>query len=457
MIEGYAASRDRGRSGVQLALTILAALLALGAYALVVVGRHEKLSVKLPVYIVLFVGGYVVVHLLIRRLAPRADPAFFPAAGLLVGMGFAMIYRLDPHLSIQQAQWLVVSLVAFTLTLWLVRDHRQLDAFTYTIGLIGVVLLLLPIVPGIGQEINGSRVWIGLGSLHFQPAELGKVAIAIFLASYLNTKRELLQVAPGRLGPFMLPQAKHLGPVVLAWGVALAVLFFEKDLGTSLLYFGIFVVMLWVATARGAYLVVGAILFAIAALLAASTFSHVRDRVEIWEHALEPAFVHDQGYQLAQGEFAMATGGIGGSGLGQGQPQSIPFAATDFIFAAIGEELGMLGTTALLLLYLVLVGKGLKTATEQQDGFGKLLAAGLSVVLGLQAFIIVGGVTRVIPLTGITLPFVSYGGSSLLANFILLALLIRISSGPTPRRASGPSGTSGASAETVGPPRAEGT
>jgi cell division protein FtsW (lipid II flippase) len=242
----------------------------------------------------------------------------------------------------------------------------------------------------------------------------------------------------------MLPQAKHLGPVVLAWGVALAVLFFEKDLGTSLLYFAIFVVMLWVATARGAYLVVGAILFAIGALLAASTFSHVRDRVEIWEHALEPAFVHDQGYQLAQGEFAMATGGIGGSGLGRGQPQSIPFAATDFIFAAIGEELGMLGTTALLLLYLVLVGKGLKTATEQQDGFGKLLAAGLSAVLGLQAFIIVGGVTRVIPLTGITLPFVSYGGSSLLANFILLALLIRISSGPAPRRAAGaarPEGT----------------
>ena len=432
-----AAPPVRARSGVQLALTILAALLAILAYALVVMGKHQRLSVRLPVYVVLFFGTYVAMHLLIRRLAPHADPAFFPVAGVLVGFGFAMIYRLNKDLSVQLAEWLLVGLAAFSLTLWLVRDHRQLDAYTYTLGLVGVALLLLPILPGIGREINGSRVWLGLGPLNFQPAELGKVFIAVFLASYLNTKKELLQVAPGRLGPFQLPQAKHLGPVLLAWGVSLAVLFFEKDLGTSLLYFAIFVVMLWVATARGAYLAFGVVLFAVGAILAASTFGHVKARVEIWQHALEPQFVHDQGYQLAQGEFAMATGGIGGSGPGRGQPQTIPFAATDFIFAAIGEELGLLGTTGILLLYLVLVGKGLKVAVEQRDGFGKLLAAGLTAILGLQAFIIIGGVTRVIPLTGITLPFVSYGGSSLLANFILLALLIRISSGPAPRRAEG--------------------
>src|SRR5919197_4663815 len=329
---------------------------------------------------------------------------------------------------------LALTIFAFVLTLLLVKDHRRLDSYTYTIGLIGVVLLLLPILPGLGREINGARVWIGLGSLTFQPAELGKVLIAIFLASYLTKKRELLQVAPARLGPFQVPQVKHLGPLLAAWGVSLAVLFLEKDLGQSLLYFAIFVVMLWVATARPAYLLIGLLLFALGAGLAYATFGHVRDRVTIWQHALDPQYVHDEGFQLAQAEFAMAAGGIGGAGPGRGEPGDIPFASTDFILAAIGEELGMLGAAGVLLLYVVLVGKGLKTATEQRDGFGKLLAAGLSAILGLQAFIIGGGFTRVIPLTGITLPFVSYGGSSLLPNFVLLALLIRISSGPAPKR-----------------------
>jgi cell division protein FtsW (lipid II flippase) len=426
--------QDRVRSGAQLALTIFAVVLALTAFALVELGLHQNLGQHLPEYGVLFVVGYVSAYILIRFLAPTAEPAFFPAAALLAGIGFAVIYRLDPGQSAEQASWLVVGLCAFALTLVFVRDHRKLDGYTYTIGLVGVGLLLLPIVPGLGREINGARVWIGLGPLTFQPAEVGKVLIAIFLASYLNTKRELLQVAPGRLGPFQIPQVKHLGPVLVAWGVSLLVLFLEKDLGTSLLYFGIFVVMLWVATARPAYLVIGLLLFAVGASVAYLTFGHVRERVVIWQHALDPQYVHDQGFQLAQAEFAMAAGGIGGSGLGRGEPNDIPFASTDFIFAAVGEELGMLGAAAILLLYVVLVGKGLKTATEQRDGFGKLLAAGLSAILGMQAFIIVGGVTRVIPLTGITLPFVSYGGSSLVSNFILLALLVRISAGPSPRR-----------------------
>jgi cell division protein FtsW (lipid II flippase) len=307
-----------------------------------------------------------------------------------------------------------------------------------------VGLLLLPIVPGLGKEINGSRVWVGFGPLTFQPAELGKVCMVVFLASYLTTKRELLQEARVRVGPFHLPELKHLGPVLVAWGVSLVILFLEKDLGASLLYFAIFVVMLWTATARAAYLVFGAVLFLIGASFAYATFGHVRERVVIWQDALStkpcpgstlkvPCLQGD-GYQLAQSEFGMATGGIGGSGLGQGQPTEIPFAATDFIFPAIGEELGFLGSTAVLLLFLVLVGKAFKTALEQQDTFGKLLAAGLAAIIGVQTFIIVGGDTRVIPLTGVTLPFVSYGGSSLLANFILLALLIRISSGPIRQR-----------------------
>jgi cell division protein FtsW (lipid II flippase) len=445
--EGLALTSDRARSGVQLALTILAVILAAGAYAMVSLGRTGDLAPEVPATAVALAAGYLAGHFVIRWLAPGADPVFFPTAGLLAGLGFAMIYRLSfdlpPELSLspEQALWLVVGLLMFALTLAVVRDHRQLDAFTYTIGLIGIGLLLLPIVPGLGRTINGARLWIRLGPLQFQPAELGKVAIVVFLASYLNRKREVLQVATGRLGPFQLPQAKHLGPVLVAWGVSLAVLFLEKDLGASLLYFGIFVVMLWVATGRAAYLALGGVLFAVGAFVGWLTFAHVQDRVTVWLHALSPDLIHDKGFQLAQGQFAMATGGIAGTGLGQGLPDDIPAASTDFIFAAIGEELGLFGTVAVLLLFMVLVGRGFKVALSTADGFGKLLAAGLASILAIQAFIIVGGVTRLIPLTGVTLPFVSYGGSSLVANFIVLALLVRTSA-PPPVRA-GPGGAGG--------------
>jgi cell division protein FtsW (lipid II flippase) len=329
-----------------------------------------------------------------------------------------------------------VGLLAFALALALVRDHRMLDAYTYTIGLLGVIMLMLPMVPGIGRTINGARLWVQIGPLGFQPAEIGKVLIVIFLASYLNQKRELLMVATSRIGPLRLPPAKHLAPVLLAWGGSLAILFVQKDLGASLLYFGIFVTMLWVATGRLAYLLLGLVLFALGAWLGYVLFSHVQLRVDVWLHALDPAKVHALGYgQVAQAQFAMASGGIVGTGLGQGSPGLIPFAATDFIFAAIGEELGLLGTTAVLLMMLVLVGKGLRIAMDARDGFGQLLATGLATLIGLQTFVIVGGVIRLIPLTGVTLPFMSYGGSSLVSNFVLLALLVRISSGPAPQRA----------------------
>jgi cell division protein FtsW (lipid II flippase) len=295
-------------------------------------------------------------------------------------------------------------------------------------------LLLLPIVPGIGRTINGARLWVELGPISFQPSEIAKVLVVVFLASYLSAKRELLAIATTSLGPLRLPPAKHLGPVLVAWGMSLVVLFVEKDLGASLLYFAIFVVMLWVATGRSAYLVIGGILFAVGAAVGYLAFAHVQTRVDIWLHALDPNRVFEFGYgQLAQAQFGMATGGLVGAGLGRGSPTLIPYASTDFIFAAIGEELGLLGTAAVLLLYVVLVGKGLKAALQCPDGFGKLLATGLSASIGLQAFVIVAGVTRVIPLTGVTLPFVSYGGSSLVSNFVLLALLIRVSSGAATR------------------------
>jgi len=290
----------------------------------------------------------------------------------------------------------------------------------------------MPGTIGIGRTINGARLWVGIGPVSFQPSEFGKILIVIFLASYLESKRELLATGVGRFG---LPRVKDLGPLLLAWGTSLAILFMEKDLGASLLYFGVFVVMLWLATGRHAYLVIGILLFAIGAFVGYLALAHVQVRVEYWLHALEPTHVYQVGYgQIAQGQFALASGGLVGTGLGQGSPTLIPYAATDFIFAAIGEELGMLGTVGVLLLYLVVIDRGMRLALERTDGFGKLLAAGLTTSIAVQAFVIVGGVTRLIPLTGITLPFVSYGGSSLVSNFVLIALLVRISAGPWERR-----------------------
>lgn len=423
------------RHGTALFLTLLALAIGLGAYSLVALGKKGHLPVNLALYGTLFAAGYLAAHILIRRVAPLVDPVLFPTAGLLTALGFAVIFRLDGGLAAEQATWVLVGLGAFAATLLVVRDHRLLDGFTYTILLGGVVLLLLPIVPGIGREINGARLWVKLGPIGFQPAELGKVLIVVFLASYLARKKELLQVATVRIGPFHLPQPKHLGPVLLAWGTSLAVLFLQKDLGASLLFFAIFVVMLWVATARLSYVVLALLLFAAGAWVGYQSLGHVQTRVDLWLHALDPSALKAGTSQLAQGQFAMASGGVLGSGLGLGVPYKIPYAATDFIFAAIGEELGLVGTTGVLLLYLALVGRGLRAAVACRGDFGKLLAAGLSTVVALQAFVIVGGVTRLIPLTGVTLPFVSYGGSSLVANFILLGLLVRVSAGPAPKRA----------------------
>jgi cell division protein FtsW (lipid II flippase) len=431
-------TRGRPRPGAQVAFTILALAIALGAYVLVGLGKRGQVPVTLALYGSIFAVGFAVAALTIRRVAPAADPALFPTAAVLTGLGFAMIFRLSGGLAAEQATWIAIGLAAFCATLVFVRDHRQLDAYTYTIGLIGLVLLLLPIVPGIGRTINGARLWVRVGPVGFQPSEIGKVLIVVFLASYLNQKRELLRVATSRIGPLRLPPAKHLMPVLLAWTASLAVLFIQRDLGASLLYFGIFVVMLWVATGRLAYLLIGVVLFAIGAGLGYAAFDHVQLRVDVWLRALDPEKVFDLGYgQLAQAQFGMATGGLLGAGLGGGSPGLIPFASTDFIFAAIGEELGLLGTVGVLLLYVVLVGKGLRAALACPDGFGRLLATGLSAAVALQTFVIVAGVTRVIPLTGVTLPFVSYGGSSLVSNFVLLALLVRVSAGPAPVRPKG--------------------
>lgn len=424
----------RARRRTELWLLVLATAISLGAYALAGLGTEGRVPPGVAGYGALLAGGYLAAHLAVRRLAPDADPVLLPTAGLLAGLGFAVIYRLDPERAAAQSAWLLFGLALFALTLAVVRDHRQLDAYTYTIGLLGLLLLLLPLAPGIGTEVRGARVWVQLGALRFQPAEIAKVLVVVFAASYLAARRELLAVATRRLGPLALPEPRHLGPLLLAWGVSLAVLFFEKDLGSSLLFFGLVVALLWAATARGAYPAIGALLFAAGALFAYHSFAHVQDRVAVWLNALDPRYLHDEGFQVSQSLFAMATGGISGTGLGLGRPQDIPDAPTDFVFAAIGEELGLLGTTAVLLLFAVLVARGFRAALARPDAFGRLLAAGLSTILALQTFVIIGGVTRLIPLTGVTLPFVSYGGSSLVANFVLLALLVRTSADAGERR-----------------------
>jgi cell division protein FtsW (lipid II flippase) len=422
--------RARTRSGfAAVVIAVVASVLAYGLQGLGVEGERPANLVTYGItFAVLAFGGWYAV----RRFARNADPMLYPTAVLLGGLGLAMLYRLMsargyPGYATEQSVWLFVSLLAFVMTLLVVRDVRQLDAYTYTLGLAGLALLLLPIVPGIGTEINGARLWVDLGFVRFQPAEVGRILIVIFLASYLGQRRELLAAGVGRFG---LPRAKDLGPIILAWSASLAVLFLERDLGASLLLFGVFIVMLWVATGRWAYLVLGLILFAIGAYIGYLAFSHVQVRVDSWLHAMDPTKVADEGYQLSQGWFALASGGMVGTGLGLGSPTLIPYVGSDFILAAFGEELGMLGVSAVLLLYLVIVGRGLRIAVERHDSFEKLLAVGLTTVLGLQVFVIAAGVLRLIPLTGVPLPLLSYGGTSRVATAVVLALLIRTSAGP---------------------------
>jgi cell division protein FtsW (lipid II flippase) len=363
-----------------------------------------------------------------RLSLPAADPYVLPVIALLTGIGLTMIYRVEPDLALRQGLWIVVGLVGYAACSAFLRDYRRLDGVKYVLGLTAIVLLALPAVPGLGATINGASLWIRLGPISFQPGELAKVLIVVFLAGYLRDKREVLTRGPGTLG---LPSLKHLGPLLLFFGGAMLVLFQTNDLGGALLYFSVFLTMLYVATGRWLYVVSGLGLFALGAWGLYHVASHVQDRIAIW---LDPwQDPSGAGYQLVQSIYAISSGGLFGSGLGQGVllTQSgdtyIPFLETDFIYSALAQELGLFGAVAVILLYVVLVYRGFKIAMLADDGFSKLLATGLTATIGLQAFIIVGGVTGLIPLTGITLPFVSYGGSSIVANFLLIWLLLAVS------------------------------
>ena len=368
-------------------------------------------------------------HLAVRRLAPDADGLLLPIVAVLNGIGYVFIARLDPDLAALQATWTAVGIVAFVATLLVVRRTRDLERYRYTFLAIGLVLLVLPLVPGIGVSIRGARIWVALGPVNFQPGEFAKIAFALFFASYLVEKRELLSMATWPKARPVLPDLKHLGPVLLAWGMAILVMTAQKDLGSSLLFFALFMAMLWVATGRVAYPVGGSVLFGVAAYGAWTQFDHVKNRVTQWLNPWGDA----QG-QLVQTWYALAWGGVAGTGIGLGRPDRVPVVESDFIFAAIGEELGLLGGTAILLCYLLIIGAGLRIATQADHAFDKLLAAGLTALLGMQSFVILAGVIRVLPLTGVVLPFVSYGGSALVANYVLLALLLRTSDANTKRR-----------------------
>jgi cell division protein FtsW (lipid II flippase) len=414
----------------ELSLLFGAVLVSCGAAALLQLSQTPAVTLPALTPVLAIGAAGIVAHVAMRALAPHADPVLLPLAILLNGLGIVFVRRvdlaMDGSLAAPQTVWSIVSIGAMCALLLVLREVRQLGRYQYTFGLATIVLLLLPLVPGLtAGVINGAQLWIRIAGMTFQPGELAKVTMIVFLAGYLERNRALLSVATQRLGPLLLPAPRYLAPVLVAAGVALVVMAGLRDLGSALLLFGAFVAVLYVATGRIAYPVVGGFAFAVGSFIAYQLFSHVRVRISIW---LDPwSQVQDSGYQIAQSLFALGTGGLTGTGPGFGRPQDIPFSSTDAIFSVIGEELGLLGATAVLLAFLLLAVRGFKVALTAKDEFSTILAVGLTVTLAFQTFVIVGGLTRLVPLTGITLPFVSYGGSSLLANYLLVGLLARIS------------------------------
>ena len=413
------------RRTTELTLIFMAAAITAVAYTLASLGANAVIPARLGPFLALVLMLIGVAHIAVRILARGADGTLLPLVVLLHGIGYVMISRLDDKFAAQQSLWSLVSIGAFVLTLFVVQRPSDLARFKWTFFLIGAVLLMLPMIPGFGRNINGARIWVDLGPLGFQPGEFAKLALAIFLAGYLSERRELIAASTWKIGPIRLPEMQYIAPVIVAWAFAVLVMVGERDLGSSLMFFTLFVVMMWVATERISYLVMGFLMFGIAAYVSWRLFDHVQTRVDIW---LDPwSDQYGKGWQIVQSLYGIGDGGVAGRGLGRGTPNTIPYAESDFIFAAIGEELGLIGATTVLMAYLLLVGGGLRIALRTDRTFEKLLATGLTTIVGVQAFIIMGGVVKVVPLTGITLPFVSYGGSSLLANYILLALLLRLS------------------------------
>jgi cell division protein FtsW (lipid II flippase) len=452
----------RQRRGAELFLLLLALAVGIGAYAAVGLGMEGTIPADIAGY-----GGWltaliVVAHVAIRLFAPYADPVLLPLVAALNGLGLAVIHRLDlddtaqcidnDTFARQQLIWMTLGVVLFVATLALLRDHRLLQRFTYTTGLAAIVLLLLPMVPFIGNTVNGAKIWISVGPFSFQPGEVAKVLLVIAFAGYLVLHRDALALAGRRVLFIDLPRGRDLGPILGMWAVSMFILVFQRDLGSSLLFFGIFLIMLYVATERPGWLVVGTALFAAGAFAGWQAFGHVQNRVNIW---LDPMAYYDQNPgsgQLVEGLFGMGWGGLIGRGFGEGAPCRIPYAESDFIVPAIGEELGLTAVLAVILCYGLIVERALRIALISRDGFGKLMAVGLGSIFALQVFVVVGGVTGLIPLTGLTTPFLSYGGSSLVANWVVIALLLRISDQarrPVPRLSGTDAGSDSESTQVV--------
>jgi len=416
----------------ELVALVPVAILLTAGFAAVFAQENAQLGNLSLIYGAYFLALCLATHVFLRIRLPDADPYLFPLMATLTAFGLVMIYRIDESLARDQANWFVFGLILFAVTIYFLRDYEVLERYRYTIAVVGLLLLLAPRLPGIGQQVNGAYLGVKIGPLAFQPAEFTKIAIVVFLASYLREHREVLIVGARRVFGVTLPPLKHFGPMLVVWGASMFMLVFIRDLGSSLMFFAAFLALLYVATGRFSFVVIGMAMFLIGAWFFASTVPHVHDRVEIWLHPYnEP---QGTGYQILNSIFSQADGGLFGKGFGQalitipGTKNSLlPAAETDTIYALIVNELGLFGACGLILTYLLITARGFKVALLASDGFSKLLATGLTAVFAIQAFVIIGGVTRVIPLTGVTLPFVSYGGSSIVANFVLLALLLLIS------------------------------
>lgn len=424
----------RTRRNVELALLVFAVAIVLLAYLNVGLAVNGAVPIDIVTQGGWLLGFVVAFHLVLRWRAAYADPLLLPIATLLNGLGIVMIHRLDlangrtgaEAMANRQIMWSGLGMLIAAVVVVLLVDHRRLRQYPFTTMAAGLICLLLPLVPFLGREVNGARIWIAVGPLSFQPGEVAKILLTIFFAAYLVQTRDALSLAGRTVLGFPLPRGRDLGPILIAWMASVAVLVLESDLGTSLLFFGVFVAMLYVATERVSWITIGLLLFCGGAYVAYLLFGHVRQRVQFWLDPWSPDALA-QSDQLVRGLMGMGAGGLFGTGLGQGNPQLTYFAESDFIIPSFGEELGLVGLFAILMLYVLLVERGLRTALGTRDGFGKLLATGLAFSVGLQIFVVVGGVTRVIPLTGLTSPFLSAGGSSLLANWAIIALLLRIS------------------------------
>lgn len=427
----------RPRRGLEIILMLAALSIGVGGYVLTWLNRTGEAPVSLLQHVGILVVLAIVAEVGVHFLAPYADPVILPVTVALTGLGLAMIHRLDHSyraldqstVGIRQLVFAGIALSLAAVMLIILKDHRKLRRYTYTFGALSVILLLLPMIPGLGKETNGARVWLQLGSMSLQPGEFVKITLAIFFAGYLVANRDNLAIGGPKVLGLRLPRMRDLGPIVVVWLIGLAILILQRDLGTSLLLFGLFTAMLYVATNRPSWLLLGGLMFPPAVALAVKFFPHVRARFTIWLNALDPEIYEQRGgsFQLVQSLFGQASGGLLGAGWGRGYPQLVPLANSDFILSSLAEELGLTGMFAILLLYLILIERGLRAALGVRDGFGKLLAAGLSFSLALQLFVVLGGVTGLIPLTGLTAPFLAAGGSSLLTSWIAVAILLRIS------------------------------